>query len=216
MLLKCFDTTVPQAYNATKYRINLKNNVRLYQIIGAIRVKGWRPLKLEELSEDTQKVYNILNHESDLACVLIGASYLAELLASILKVSFIETSVSEKILDPQRGAVGGLATRADMAYCLALINKSAYQDIIKLADIRNLFAHKHIALDFGDASIRKACNELQAWRILLLGDEEEFPSEATQDQMRVRARNQFNMSVVLLSSRIHIDALSRGQESKKP
>ena len=194
----------------------LSFNVRLYQIIGTIRVKGWRPLKLEELSGDTQKVYHALNEESDLACVLIGTSYLAELLASTLKVSFIETSVSEKILDPQRGAVGGFVTRADIAYCLRLIDKSAYQDIIKLAEIRNLFAHKHVALDFGDATIRKACEELQSWRILLLGEKEELPIDATEEQMRVRARNQFNMSVVLLGSRIHIHALSKRQERKKP
>lgn len=179
-------------------------------------MKRWRSLKLEELSESTQKVYDILNQESDLACVLIGTSYLAELLASTIRVSFIESSVSEKILDPQRGAVGGFATRADLAYCLGLIGKSAYQDLIKVAEIRNLFAHKHLALDFGVATIRKACEELQAWRVLLLGEEEELPIEATQEQMRIRARDQFNMSVVLLSSRIHVDALSKRQNKKKP
>jgi DNA-binding MltR family transcriptional regulator len=179
-------------------------------------VKRWRPLKLEELSEDTKKVYDILNQESDLACVLIGTSYLAELLASTIKVSFIESSVSEKILDPQRGAVGGFATRADLAYCLGLIGKSAYQDLIKVAEIRNLFAHKHLALDFADSTVRKACEELQAWRLLPWGEEEELQIEASQEQIRVRARNQFNVSVVLLGSRIHVDAFSKRQERKEP
>lgn len=179
-------------------------------------MKNWRPLKLEELSEDTQKVYDILNQESDLACVLIGTSYLAELLASTIKVSFIETSISEKILDPQRGAIGGFASRADLAYCLGIIGKSTYQDLIKVAEIRNLFAHKHLALDFGDTTISKACEGLQAWRVLLLGEEEELPIEIPLEQMRMRARNRFNMSIILLGSRIHVDALSKRQERKKP
>ena len=58
-------------------------------------MKGWRTLKLDELSNDVQKVYDILNQESDLACVLIGTSYLSELLASTLKGAFIDSSISE-------------------------------------------------------------------------------------------------------------------------
>jgi DNA-binding MltR family transcriptional regulator len=178
-------------------------------------MKGWRPLKLEELSIDTQKVFDILNEESDLACVLIGTSYLSELLASTLKVAFIESSISERILDPQRGAVGGFATRADLAYSLGLISKSVYQDLIKVAEIRNLFAHKHLALDFGEDTIRKACGELQAWRFFLIDEEEELTAKASQEQMHLQARNQFNISVVLVGSRIHIDALSKRQVKKR-
>ncbi len=179
-------------------------------------MKRLRPYKLEELSEDTQKVYDVLNQESDIACVLIGTSYLADLLASTIKVNFIETSVSEKILDPQRGAVSGFTTRADLAYCLGIIGKSAYQDLIKMAEIRNLFAHKHLVLDFGDTPISETCEKLKAWRVLVSSEKEELQIEATQEQIRVRARNQFNMSVVLLGSRIHVDALSKKQERKKP
>jgi DNA-binding MltR family transcriptional regulator len=131
-------------------------------------------------------------------------------------VSFIETRISEKILDPQRGAIGGFASRADLAYCLGLIGKNDYQDLIKVAEIRIFFAHKHLALDFGDTTVREGCEGLQAWRVLLLGEEEELPIEITQEQMRVRARNRFNMSVILLGSRIHVNALSKRQERKKP
>lgn len=166
-------------------------------------MKDWHPLKLEELSGDTQKVYDILNQESDLACVLIGTSYLAELLASIIETSFIETSVSKKLFDPQRGAVGGFATRADLAYCLGLINKDFYKDLMKVAEIRNVFAHKHLALDFGDSTIRKYCQELQAWRKLGF--------KLSQEQMQPPARFQFNISVILIGSGIHVDALSLGR-----
>jgi DNA-binding MltR family transcriptional regulator len=179
-------------------------------------MKRWQPLKLEDLSEDTRKVYDILNRESDFACVLIGTSYLAELLASAINVSFIESSVSEKLLDPQRGAVGGFATRADLAYCLGLISKNVYQDLIRVAEIRNMFAHKHLALDFGDSTIRKTCEELQAWRFVLLGEKEEVPAEPSPKQIQMRARNQFKLSVVFVSSRIHVDALSKRAQSKKP
>jgi DNA-binding MltR family transcriptional regulator len=181
-----------------------------------LKMKEWQPLKLEEISEDTKKVNDILNKESDLACVLIGTSYLAELLASIIEVSFIKSSVSGKLLDPQRGALGGFATRTDLAYCLGLINKNVYQDLIKVAEIRNMFAHSHLALDFGDITVREACDRLQAWRILLHGEHEKLPAEPTPKQMQMRARNQFNISVALIGSRIHLNALSKREQSKKP
>ena len=177
-------------------------------------MKNWKPIKLEELSEDIQKVYDILNQESDLACVLIGTSYLSELLASTIKIAFIETSVLQKIFDPQRGIIGGFSSRADLAYCLGLISKTNYQDLLKIAEIRNKFAHKHLSLDFGDTTIRKICGELKAWLILILDKKDGKTEELSQEHMRLYTRNQFNMSVVLLGSRIYLNALSKGQEIK--
>ncbi|MDI6743380.1 MAG: MltR family transcriptional regulator [Smithella sp.] len=176
-------------------------------------MKRWKPVNLVELSGDTQKVFDVLNAESDLACVLIGTSYLSELLANIVEVSFIETSISGKLLDPQGGAVGQFATRADLAYCLGLINKGVYQDLARVAVIRNMFAHKHIALDFNDSTVKKLCGELRAWRILQ--DEEDELAEPSQDQLRMLARNQFNLSVILMGSRLHVDALGKREQRKK-
>lgn len=176
-------------------------------------MKRWKPVNLEELSGDTQKVFDVLNAESDLACVLIGTSYLYELLANIVEVSFIETSISGKLLDPQGGAIGQFATRADLVYCLGLINKGVYQDLARIAIIRNMFAHKHIALDFGNDTVRNRCGELEAWRILQ--DEEDEQAEPLQEQLRILARNQFNLSVIFLGSRLHVDALGKRAKRKK-
>lgn len=169
-------------------------------------------MKLEDLSKDTQKVFDVLNDESDLACVLIGTSYLAELLASTLKAVFSSESVATKILDPQRGPIGGFATRTDLAYCLGLISKPVYQDLGRIAEIRNQFAHKHIALDFGDSKVQVSCNKLQAWRFLEEGDGS--PAKATNQQARLVARKQFAMSVVLLGARIHVDAFGHRRKSR--
>lgn len=177
-------------------------------------MKRWQPIKLENLSKDTQKVYDVLNESSDIACVLIGTSYLAELIASAIKVAFIDSSISEKLLDPQRGAVGGFVTRSDLAYCLGLINKNIYQDLIKIAEIRNMFAHKHLALNFGVETIRKKCEELKAWRTLQFG-KEDINASLSSEQLHILARNQFNISVTLNGSRIHVDALSKKAQNKK-
>jgi hypothetical protein len=84
-----------------------------------------------------------------------------------------------------------------------------------VAEIRNMFAHKHLALDFGDRSVRKVCDELDAWRLVLLGEEEEVPAEPTPRQIQVRARNQFKLSAVFMGSRMHVDALGKKAQRGK-
>ncbi len=177
-------------------------------------MKHWKPINIEKLSGDTKKIFDVFNDESDLACVLIGSSYLSELLANILEVTFIETSISGKLLDPQGGAIGQFSIRADLAYCLSLISKNIYQDLGIVAAIRNMFAHKHLALDFNDEIVRSNCEKLKAWRILHRGEEESI--DLSQDQMRIQARNQFNFSVILIGQRIHLNVLSKQKQRNKP
>ena len=45
-------------------------------------------LSVENLSEDTQKLFNVLNEESDLAVILVAASYIDAALASIPSALF--------------------------------------------------------------------------------------------------------------------------------
>ena len=175
-----------------------------------LKMKSWKPINIDQLSGDTKKVFDVLNDESDLACVLIGTSYLSELLAKIIETSFIKTSISGKLLDPQGGAIGQFAIRTDLSYCLGLINKNYYQDLGVIAAIRNMFAHKHLTLDFSDEIVRGKCEELKAWRILQHGEEE--PGELTKEQMRVQARNQFNFSVIIIGQSMHVNVLSRRKQ----
>lgn len=166
----------------------------------------WKPKNLKELSEDSYEVYHILDDESDLACVLIGTSYLGELLATALKNSFIKSKVSERILHPNTGILGGFAARADIAYCIDIIDKNNYQDLLKIAEIRNQFAHKHHIVDFNNNIIQSYCEELKS--CLLLFPYKKDPDLSAED-LRYRARNQFNLSVVFFGTNIHANAKSK-------
>src|SRR2546430_11588641 len=97
----------------------------------------------EELSDDTRRLFDVLNDESDLACVVIGAAFLETTVATLLERRFLASSVARKLLEPG-GALGGFAPRADLAYCLGLITKDHYQDLCAIAAIRNRFAHSHL------------------------------------------------------------------------
>jgi hypothetical protein len=77
--------------------------------------------EVESLSEESKQLYDVLNNESDLGCVLIVASYIDHALASLLKRHFIESRAVDKLLESPRGSISSFASRCDLAYCLGLI-----------------------------------------------------------------------------------------------
>jgi DNA-binding MltR family transcriptional regulator len=156
----------------------------------------WKPIRAEDLSKDGWKVYRVLNEGSDLACVLIGASYLDNLTANLVTQRFVKTSIAAKLLRPT-GPLGPFGTRLDLAYCLGIINKDCYQDLQLVCEIRNQFAHSHTTLDFGDSMVSAACAKLKAWR---QGDRTKphLSEPATREEIRKIARRDFVLSVVYL------------------
>ena len=174
------------------------------KIVSKINLPGIIPI--EQLSADTNQLYEILNEESDLACVLISVAFLDEALSSFLHAKFREhSSISDKLLDSRNGAFGNFAARTDLAYCLSLIGKEQYNDLRKLGEIRNLFAHSHLRFSFGELRAQELCNQLRQWRFI--EDEKDAPVNLSLEQLQIRARNQFKLSVVILAARILVDGL---------
>lgn len=116
--------------------------------------------EVEILSKESSHLYEVLNAESDLACVLIATSYLDYSLAAMLKRHFINSSVTTKLLDPPRGAISTFASRTDLAYCLGLIPKGLYQNLENIGKIRNAFAHSYLSMGLADAEIVKIIEAL--------------------------------------------------------
>src|SRR5437899_3106263 len=87
----------------------------------------------------SRQVYDVLNNESDLACVLIATSYLDNALATLLKRHLIESSVVNRVLESPRGPLSSFASRSDLAYCLGLISKGLRKNLEIIGQIRNTF-----------------------------------------------------------------------------
>jgi DNA-binding MltR family transcriptional regulator len=161
-------------------------------------------IAVERLSSDSKSLYNLLNRESGLSVVLVGVGFLDACLASLLERFFLKTSVAAKLLDGTKGALGSFASRSDTCYCLGLIEKSLYQDLFILAEIRNLYAHHHLALNFAVTEVAQKCTELMYIARLKNGDAEE-PLLA--QKYFAHPRNRFVLSVVMISSRLMLTAL---------
>ena len=107
---------------------------------------------MEQLSEDTRHLMDVLNSQADLACVVVGAAFLDTALKTLLSERFVKSfksspTITAKLLD-DGGALGSFSPRADLAYCLGLVTKPRYQDLCLVMEIRNQFAHKHLAACF--------------------------------------------------------------------
>lgn len=169
-------------------------------------------IPLEQLSADTRQLYDVLNNESDLACVVIGAAFLDNVLTSLFRAKLRDSSITDKLLNPN-GTLSSFASRADLAYCLSLIEKEQYSDLCKIGEVRNLFAHSHLHLSFNEPKVHDPCNQLEQWRVLEDEREEPLPNP-TAEQLRMIARNQFNFSIILLANRFLLDGLSLKRNSR--
>ena len=157
---------------------------------------------IEKLSSESRKLFNILNDEVDLHVILIGTSFLDISLASILKKYFIQDQISKKLL---RGALGRFTSRAEACFALGLIEESLYNDLIIIAKIRNRIAHYRMTLTFETKDIQNLCNQLnyvKSLEYVTSFDLESAGQSSRLADLMVGARNQFILSVVIISQRL--------------
>src|ERR1041384_116917 len=120
-----------------------------------------RPLPgLPQLSTDTARLLDVLNEEKDLAVIIVAASFLDACLGSILENRLKKGNTSGRLLESGKGALGTFAIRADLCYVLELIPKDIYQDLMLLAEIRNVCAHNHLATDFTTPEVARLISDL--------------------------------------------------------
>ncbi len=120
-------------------------------------------MDLDTLFKDREELVNVLNSESDIGCILVSVSFLDQCLGILLKDIFIKSSATvDNILKPD-GLLGEFSSKAKLCYCLSLIDKKKYSDLVKIAEIRNHFAHSHILLSFNNLEIQNKCKELKSY-----------------------------------------------------
>jgi DNA-binding MltR family transcriptional regulator len=166
-------------------------------------------IPIEDLSEQSNEVYQVVNGEPDLACVLILASYLDQCLASLLKNYFINNSSTvDRLLDAVHGNLGTFQARADLTYSLGLIPKGIYQNLCEMGSIRNHFAHSHLEINFRNKEIIEKVNSLVLPTIdfyISSSDEEEkrkIPFSQIIPQLDQNPRLKFNILAVMMADRI--------------
>jgi len=173
---------------------------------------------VEQLSAESAHLYDVLNEESDLACVLIATSYLDYALASLLKRHLVESGVVNKLLDSPRGALSTFATRSDLAYSLGLIPKSLYQNLETIGKIRNQFAHSYTSIALDSADIEKLVNSLippTTHQTLTVDGDNSTHSGPQPMPLIGSSRDRFNTIVVVMVNMLLLTGLQTKRREKK-
>jgi DNA-binding MltR family transcriptional regulator len=123
------------------------------------------PKTLDALSGNLQDFFKAINHDNDLACVLVTTNYLDQCAATLLRKLFREKpSTCDRVFDLGQ-PLSTFYSRYTLAYCLNLINSETLTNLSHIGDIRNLFAHKHPELTFDDEEVQIICGKLKLPKI---------------------------------------------------
>jgi DNA-binding MltR family transcriptional regulator len=155
-------------------------------------------LDLNNLSKEIKSLYEILKNGTDLACVLIGTNFLDVSLHDILSLSLKKEKTANQILNHNKGFLGSFRSRSDLCYCMGLIDKKIYQDLIKISEIRNEVAHSHILNVFQNKNISEKCDDLTYWKIFY----NDYTRRLFESNSNQAIRNKFVFSVLIISQKL--------------
>lgn len=105
-------------------------------------------------SEDEESAIRELNDSSPRAKAIVGATVLENRLTYALSPLFPINGETKKNLFKDTGPLGNFDTKSKVAYAIGIISKAALQDITKVVEIRNKFAHRLGISDFHHKDIR--------------------------------------------------------------
>lgn len=119
-------------------------------------------IDLDTLVNEHDAVIKILNDETDIGCVLISINYLELCIRYLIMDKFIKEPQKTEIIFDSFGSLSTYKNKLILANNLDLLDKNDYDDMLRLGEIRNLFAHSHKALSFDNEAIVEKCNSLNS------------------------------------------------------
>lgn len=106
-----------------------------------------------------------LGEESDRGCVLVAVAVLDKHLEMLIRAELSQDAkVVKHVINPLFKGQGPLASfwsKIQLAYSLNLIPEWMYEDLERIRELRNEFAHKYEAADFGDPAVVRLTEKLK-------------------------------------------------------
>ena len=121
-------------------------------------------IDLDTLINEKEYVDKFLYNESDIGCVLISLNYLELCLRYLITDHFINYPQNTEEIFDFFGSLSNYSGKVKFAKNMELINQETQKDLLKLGEIRNLYAHSYRALSFDNEKIIQKCNELVSCR----------------------------------------------------
>jgi hypothetical protein len=115
---------------------------------------------LEEVRGKWERLFDALNHNSDLVCAIVATSYVNDAIGVLLHGFFVEGTTADGLLIPDRGSLGSIRAKSEVAYCVGLISSPFLTNLITVGEIRNKFAHSFEEITFRESEISELCDKL--------------------------------------------------------
>ena len=141
----------------------------------------------------------------DRICAILGLAYLDEKLTMALEGQLVKDKSTAKKLFRPNGPIGAFGTKAELGYMLGLYSVAVRDDLLVLAEIRNMFAHFTKLIDFGSRDIYKRCEALDGFRNAFTLSENFFPKPFN----RATARKRWIYAISVFSQ--HMEIMGRNR-----
>ncbi len=123
------------------------------------------PRRVIELHEmPGQALLETIKNGTELACALLAGAYIENATGELLARSMVDDDLAKGengVLNSPTGILSTASARADICFCLALIDKRTHKNAKTIAKVRNRFAHSHLPIDFTDKVVKPLCDSLQ-------------------------------------------------------
>jgi DNA-binding MltR family transcriptional regulator len=150
------------------------------------------------------------NTQSPRTTAVVGAAILDDCLAQVIGMRFPVAGRTKDELFKPAGPLGNLDTKVKVAYAMGIVSKPAFQDLTRLVQIRNKFAHRLDVSDFEHPEVKPHCFALTLIERHLFprGASLEEPDselsvrmtvEDLEDRLKI-ARDRYFLSVMLMHS----------------
>jgi DNA-binding MltR family transcriptional regulator len=139
--------------------------------------------------------------QTDRGIAIVGAAYIDLVLREAITAKFNVQDDKELLtsLFENRGPLQDFASRIHVAFALGACGRAAYNDLRKIKDIRNAFAHSAQAIDFQHEEIAQLCADLWYPKTIHITNR---PDPQTPRERYIRA-------VGLMTDLFHMDRLRK-------
>ncbi|MBS7788311.1 hypothetical protein KIH23_13465 [Flavobacterium sp. CYK-55] len=116
---------------------------------------------LEKIMHENISIRFSLNEETDRGCALLAVSFLEQSIEKCLSNKLIGSKNHKKLLFDFNGPLGNFSNKLSISYSVGLIDKVEFEELQKIRQIRNLFAHSYEPITFESNEISKRVNLLK-------------------------------------------------------
>ena len=108
---------------------------------------------LEKTMHESISIRFSFTEETDRGCALLAVSFLEQSIEKCLSKKLIGSKNHKKLLFDFNGALGNFSNKLSIAYSIGLIKKNEFDELQRIRQIRNLFAHSFEHLTFESKEI---------------------------------------------------------------